>query len=136
MQETLLGKIYADQEIVVQQGEIGNCMFVVQSGVLAVIVENDGYTVQLRTLNVGDFFGEMALFEKVRRSATVKACGEARVLTIDKRTLLRKIKEDPLIAIDFMEVLCRRIRSLSNEYVELRKQVAIDTNCILPETPI
>lgn len=121
MNESLLGKIYANKEKVVQQGEVGNCMYVVQSGKLEVLDERDDYEIQLRILQSGDIFGEMAIFEKVRRSATVRAIGEARVLTIDKRTLLRKIQEDPLIAIDFIEVLCRRIHTLSDEYVSLHK---------------
>ncbi len=108
-----LGKTYKNGECVVRQGDAGSCMYVVQYGKLEVIRENDGETVHLRTLNAGDIFGEMALFQREKRSATVRAIGEAQVLTVDKRILLRRIKEDPLIALNMMEMLCQRIQSLT-----------------------
>jgi len=115
-----LGKHYKDGDFVVRQGEIGNCMYVVQQGELEVIREKEGREVSLRYLEPGDIFGEMALFEQEPRSATVRALGEATVLTVDKRTLLRRIKEDPLVALNLIEDLCRRIRTMSDEQVRLR----------------
>jgi CRP/FNR family transcriptional regulator, cyclic AMP receptor protein len=73
----------------------------------------DGGEQRLRILGEGDFFGEMSIFEHEVRSATVRACGEARVLKVDKRTLLRRMKEDPTLAFSILETLSRRIRSLS-----------------------
>ncbi len=63
----------------------------------------------------GDFFGEMAIFEKEVRSATVRAIGEARVLKVDKKTLLRRIKEDPLLAVNILQAMSGRIRGLNAE---------------------
>lgn len=110
-----LGKRYEDSECVVRQGEEGSCMYVVQQGELEVVDELSGNNVQLGRLTAGDVFGEMALFEREPRSATVKAVGEAWVLTVDKRTLLRRIKEDPLVALNLIEVLCQRIRTLDEK---------------------
>ena len=120
MDTNSLGKWYKDKECVIQQGEEGNCMYVVQQGELVVIEECNGQEVQLRLMEAGDIFGEMALFEKELRSATVRAQGEAQVLTLDKRTLLRRIKEDPLVALNIMEILCHRIRTLSADYGDLK----------------
>jgi len=113
MKPTSLGKVYQDRECVVRQGEAGNTMFVVTRGKLEVLADRDGKEVSLNTMQQGDIFGEMALFEKEPRSTTVRALGEAQVLTIDKRTLLRRIKEDPLVAMNLIETLCHRIRRLS-----------------------
>ena len=115
-----LGKVYADGECVVREGEEGSTMFVVLSGHLQVLGNRDGSEVPLAVLEAGDIFGEMALFEKARRSSTVRAQGEARVMTLDKRTLLRRIKEDPLVALNLLEMLCHRIRHLNGEYAALR----------------
>lgn len=108
-----LGTVYKNGEYVVRQGEEGSCMYVVQSGELEVLSEKNGSTMQLRVLKAGDVFGEMALFGKERRSATVRAVGQAQVLTVDKRTLLRRIKDDPLVAMGMMEMLCSRIQALT-----------------------
>ncbi len=108
-----LGKLYADGEDIVRQGDVGDCMFVVQSGRVEVIQATDMGEQHLAFLEAGDFFGEMAVFEKETRSATVRATGEARALKVDKKTLLRRIKEDPLLAMNLIQTMSHRIRDLN-----------------------
>jgi CRP/FNR family cyclic AMP-dependent transcriptional regulator len=111
-----MGKFYHDGEEIVRQGNTGDCMYVVQSGQVEVIQNSDsGREQHLAFLESGDFFGEMSVFEKEVRSATVRSSGESRVLKIDKRTLLRRIKEDPLLAVNLLKTLSHRIRDLNSE---------------------
>ncbi|MBI5568862.1 MAG: cyclic nucleotide-binding domain-containing protein [Desulfomonile tiedjei] len=114
-----LGKIYSEGEIIVRQGDVGDCMFVIQSGKVEVIKEEGGKEVKLAELAEGDFFGEMALFEKDVRSATVRPLGEVRVLTVDKKMFLRKIHDDPSLAFRIMKKMSSRIRELNNELMRL-----------------
>ena len=113
MREGALGKEYFGGEPIVQQGEIGDCMFVVQSGQVEVVQKVDEGEQRLAVLDTGDFFGEMALFEREVRSATVRALSDARVLKVDKKTLLRRIKEDPLLAVNLLQTMSHRIRDLN-----------------------
>lgn len=113
MQTNELGSVYAPGEPIVRQGEMGDCMYVVQSGEVEVVRTTPAGEHQLAILKAGDFFGEMSIFEHEVRSATVRAHGEARVLKVDKRTLLRRMKEDPLLAFNLLETLSHRIRKLS-----------------------
>jgi CRP/FNR family transcriptional regulator, cyclic AMP receptor protein len=108
-----IGKSYGDGEVIFHQGEEGNCMYVIQSGKVEIIRETDGASTRLAVRGEGDFFGEMALFERGPRMATARAVGSARVLTVDKRTLLRKFQEDPSLAFRIVETMSRRIRELS-----------------------
>lgn len=111
-----LGKIYSDGEAIISQGCSGDSMYVVQGGRVEVVQRaDDGSEQHLAFLDAGDFFGEMAVFEKEVRSATVRACGEARVLKIDKRTLLTRIREDPLLAVNLLKTMSHRIRELNGE---------------------
>lgn len=110
-----LGKVYRDGEVIIRQGEVGNCMYVIQSGKTVVLQEKDGTEVRLAVLGEKDFFGEMAIFEHEARSATVQALEEVRVLTVDKRTFLRRIHEDPSLAFRIVEQMCQRIRKLDAE---------------------
>jgi CRP-like cAMP-binding protein len=112
-----LGKEYKNGEIIIKQGESGNCMYVIQSGEVEVLRTNDGKEVQLAIRNAGDFFGEMALFSREVRSATVRALGDARVLTVDRKNLLNSIQKDPSLAFRIIETLSNRIRDLSEEIV-------------------
>jgi CRP-like cAMP-binding protein len=111
-----LGKLYRDGEEIIRQGKTGDSMYVVQSGRVEVLQHSDnGGEQHLAFLEAGDFFGEMAVFEKEVRSATVQAAGEARVLKIDKKTLLRRIREDPLLAVNLLKTMSHRIRYLNAE---------------------
>lgn len=110
-----LGKVFTDGEVIVQQGDVGDQMYVVQSGTVEVVLESGGQERQLSTMAAGDFFGEMALFDKIVRSASIRAVGEARVLTIDKRTLLKRISEDPLLAYNLLRAMSTRVRDLNQQ---------------------
>ena len=111
-----LGKLYRDGECIVRQGSNGNSMYVVQGGRVEVVQQSDdGHEQHLAYLEAGDFFGEMAVFENEVRSATVRASGEARVLKIDKKTLLTRIREDPLLAVNLLKTMSHRIRDLNME---------------------
>jgi CRP/FNR family transcriptional regulator len=111
-----LGKVYRDGEDIILQGETGDSMYVVQSGRVEVLQNSEtGGEQHLAFLDAGDFFGEMAVFEKEVRSATVRAAGEARVLRIDKKMLLRRIREDPLLAVNLLKTMSHRVRELNAE---------------------
>jgi CRP-like cAMP-binding protein len=124
MAGTVLGRLYTDGEIIVRQGEKGGCMYVIQAGSVEVIEESGGEELTLATLEAGDFFGEMAIFEHEVRSATVRARGEARVLTVDRRTLMRRIQNDPTLAFNLLETMSHRIRLLDVELKRLNKLLA------------
>jgi CRP-like cAMP-binding protein len=110
-----LGTVYRDGEEIIRQGEMGNCMYVIQSGRVEVLQSGEFGVQHLAFLGAGDFFGEMAVFEQEKRSATVRSAGESRVLKVDKKTLLRRIGEDPLLAVNLLQTMSHRIRDLNAE---------------------
>jgi CRP-like cAMP-binding protein len=107
-----LGKVYKDGEIIVRQGEVGDCMFVIQEGQVEVISEENGEEIHLAVREEGEFFGEMAIFDRDVRSATVRAMGQTRVLTVDKKNFMRRVHEDPSLAFRLVETMSRRLREL------------------------
>jgi CRP/FNR family transcriptional regulator, cyclic AMP receptor protein len=121
MSQTELGRVFRDGAIVMQQGEPGECMYVVLEGHADVFREHDGSATHLATLGPGDFIGEMSLFEHETRSATVRAHGEVRMLTVDRRTLLSRIHEDPSLAMKILERMSRRVRELDIEVARLSR---------------
>ena len=116
-----LGKLYRDGEEIIRQGKSGESMYVVQSGRVEVVLNSeDGSERHLAYLDAGNFFGEMSVFEREVRSATVRADGEARVPKIDKKTLMRRIREDPLLAVNLLKTMSHRIRVLNAELARHR----------------
>jgi len=114
----ILGKEYASGDIIVRQGEAGDCMFVIQKGEVEAIVESDGAELRLRTMGPNEFFGEMALFEQETRTATIRAVSPARVLTIDKKNFLSGIHEDPSLAFRMVKTMSHRIRDLTERLAD------------------
>ncbi len=108
-----LGKKYDKGEIIFRQGDTGNCMYVIQKGAVEAIAESDGREVRLRTMGANEFFGEMALFEKETRTATIRAVEPTHVLTIDKKNFLSGIHEDPSLAFRIVQTMSHRIRDLT-----------------------
>jgi CRP-like cAMP-binding protein len=115
MKSGALGRDYHDGEIIVRQGEMGDCMYVIQAGEVEVVLECGDSAVRVSVLRDGDVFGEMALFEREPRSATVRALGEVRALTVDKKTFLRRVHEDPSLAFGILQKMSQRIRAMDAE---------------------
>jgi CRP/FNR family transcriptional regulator len=118
-----LGKVYQGGEVIIRQGEVGDCMYVIQQGQVEVVLEQEGEEVRLAVHGEGDFFGEMAIFDREVRSATIRALGQVRVLTVDKKNFLRRIQADPSLAFRIVETMSRRIRELATEVARLERRV-------------
>src|SRR4051812_14909097 len=74
---------FAKDDIVVKIGDAGDTFYVVLDGELEVWDANTPPR-QTGTLRRGDFFGEMALLQGGKRTATVTVARRAQVLTLDK----------------------------------------------------
>jgi CRP-like cAMP-binding protein len=128
MESGALGKEYTNGMNIINEGEIGNCMYVIQAGRVAVLQERDGKEIQLAELGEGEFFGEMSIFEQEVRSATVRAIDNVRVLTIDKKNFLRRIHEDPSLAFHLVKNMSHRIRELNVKHSRIQAKDRRDWN--------
>lgn len=88
------------------------------------MLEQDGRETLLRVAGEGELIGEMAIFERGPRSATVRALGEVRALTVDKKNFLKRINDDPSIAFRVVQTMSRRVRELSAEIARLTDRAA------------
>lgn len=122
MEPGTLGKEYSDSEVICCEGDPGDCMYIIQSGHAQALRSDNGGEVVVGDLAPGDIFGEMAIFDRQPRSATVRAKGPARVLTLDKRAFLRRVHEDPTLAFRILKKMSERIRTLNEEVLRLRHQ--------------
>lgn len=115
-----LGQLFQDGEDIVKQGEEGNCLYVIQSGTVEVVHEKNNKEVYIAELYEGDFFGEMAIFERDVRSSTVRSKGESRILTVDKKTLLSRIQEDPSMAFRMLQKMSSRMREIDSQLSKIK----------------
>ena len=119
MRNNKLGRLYRDSEIVIQKGDEGSCLFVIQEGTVEVFDENGGGEVKIADLGAGEFFGEMGLFEKDVRSCTVRASGNAKILTIDKKNFYKTIQKDPTLAYRLLQKMSFRLRELNKKVTQV-----------------
>src|SRR4030067_1850974 len=121
MKEGELGRVYSDGEIIFKEGDIGESMYVIQDGTIHIIKKAASGEVVIATLKSGEVFGEMALFDRLPRSASAKASGEARVLSIDKKKLFSSINSDPTLVFKLLDSMSQRIRKIDEELMKLKK---------------
>ena len=120
MKPGALGEVYADGEVLFRQGETGDCMYVIQEGTVEIFMEKGDREITLRQAREGEILGEMAIVDRVVRSASVRAVGETRVLTLDKKNFLRRVHQDPSLALNVVEIMSKRIRELSEEIARMK----------------
>jgi CRP/FNR family transcriptional regulator len=98
-------------EVVFREGDASDTCYIVREGRARATHEHgDGRTITLATFGPGDIFGELAMFEDERRSATVEAVEPTSVVAVlgpDMRALMR---EHPEIATRLVIALGRRLR--------------------------
>ena len=111
MDEVLLGSRvihFGLREKLIEQGAAGDSMFVLLEGEARVVVDRNGIQVQVASLATGDCFGEMSLLTGERRTATVVANTDCRVVEIAKPVLGKLLKEYPELLDRLGELLAHR----------------------------
>ena len=98
-------------QAVFREGDSSDTCYVVREGhARAVRSHGDGRTITLATFGPGDIFGELAMFEDERRSATVEAIEEMSVVGVLGPDMRRLMSEHPQIAARLVIALGRRLR--------------------------
>ena len=113
---------HEENEVVIKEGDIGDAFFLIISGEVAVIKEyQETDEFQLAQMGAGDYFGEMALFEAMPRSATIKTTKPTQLLSLDKGEFEELVEEYPKIALNIAAVMSRRIRAV-HEKIRSKEQ--------------
>jgi len=81
---------------VVSEGDPGDSIFLIASGSVRILVMGgNGRPLEIRRLDVGDFFGEVAALSGRPRTATVVATTDCELLEIDHSALVRLVRARP-----------------------------------------
>ena len=98
-------------QAVFREGDASDTCYVVREGhARAIRSHGDGRTITLATFGPGDIFGELAMFEDERRSATVEAIEPTSVVGVLGPDMRRLMSEHPEIATRLAIALGRRLR--------------------------
>jgi CRP/FNR family cyclic AMP-dependent transcriptional regulator len=98
-------------EVVFREGDQSDTCYVVRSGHARALREHpDGRSITLARFGPGDIFGELAMFDDERRSATVEAIERTEAIAILGGDMRRLLREHPDIAVKLLQALGRRLR--------------------------
>jgi CRP/FNR family transcriptional regulator len=103
---------FGANEVVFREGDASNTCYVVRSGHARAVREHaDGRQIALATFGPGDIFGELAIFDDEKRSATVETIDELDVLAILGPDMRRLMLGRPQLAVSLAASLARRLRA-------------------------
>ncbi len=109
-------RVFPAGEVIIQEGSPGDTLFLVMSGRVKVIKEMDSPNpILLAEIGPEEWFGEMALFDRQPRSASVVAAEETHLLELGRFEFEETMREFPGIAIHACQVFTRRLRELQEK---------------------
>lgn len=102
--------------VVMRQSELGQSLFLIVDGKVAISVHEQGGEQKVATLAAGDIVGEMSLLTGARRSATARAVGKVRALEIDKAALAPLLAAAPKLVERFAAMMEQRGGELARRH--------------------
>lgn len=112
--EVAVPRAFEPGQMVFREGDASDTCYVVREGHMrAVRTHGDGRTITLATFGPGDIFGELAMFEDERRSATVEAIEPTSVVGVLGPDMRRLMGEHPVIAARLVVALGRRLKEMN-----------------------
>lgn len=109
-----ISKSLKSGQIVFQAGDAADGMYLVRKGELLVFLEKDGKEVELAKVPEGGMIGEMALFDRMPRSASVKAAVDCEITLISNDEFSKLMKQIPKWFVSLMTSLSTRLRTTND----------------------
>lgn len=104
--------------VIFREGDDSDTCYVVRSGLARAVYEHqDGRSLTLANFGPGDIFGELAMFDDERRSATVDMLEDTEVLGILGGDMRRLMARHPTIAVKLIAALAQRLRAMNERLV-------------------
>lgn len=106
-------------ETVFEEGDVGNCCYVLHSGEVKVVRRlPDGRRITLARMGPGSVFGELALFNGERRSASVVALELTSAVVLAAEDVMRILRTDPEAMLMVAIGLADRLRATNERLLE------------------
>jgi CRP/FNR family cyclic AMP-dependent transcriptional regulator len=120
LSEIALEKTYRKNQVIFDQGDPGNSLIVIKSGLVKIsLVDSNNHEFIIKTFSVNDFFGEMSLLDGGARSATATAVEDTHVLIIFRQNFISLIQKTPAMALGMLTELSDRLRVTTENIANL-----------------
>ena len=106
-------------EMLFQKGDAGDALFGVRRGQIRIETgASDGSRLTLNFLGPGDLFGEVAVLDGQSRTADATAGEQTELFVLRREDFLAHLEREPRVAIKLIQLLCQRIRWMSERMEE------------------
>lgn len=116
------GRVFEPGELIFDEDEDGDHMFIIQEGQVQISRTISGKDVPMALLEKGEFFGEMAIVNRIRRTARARAAAWTQLLAFDRVGLEQLVEKNPKIALNIIDRLCRRLGSANAQIRQMAQQ--------------
>ena len=116
------GRLIPAGQVIFRENEEGEEMFIIQDGKVRISRNINGNEHILAVLGKGDFFGETAIVNRVKRTATATAVTATHLLTFDRQGFHGMIEKNSKIAMNIIDKLCRRLQSANSQIQHLKRK--------------
>ncbi len=111
-------------ETVLQQGDPGDSLYIIDAGRVEVVVSHDGRSEKIAELGPTAFIGEMALMTGAERTATVRAVQPTHFFVVDREAFRQTLQSNPRLADEISGILAQRQRELEETHAALDRAAA------------
>lgn len=127
-------RTFKPQEYICFEGQPGDEMYIVLKGNVGVYVTDVmGTPIEVAQIPMGDFFGEMAIFDSLPRSASCVALEDVICVAIGKSNIERFIAECPEVTLKMLENMSSRIRKLDDSLYKKDRPIQ---NWVIPDLTV
>lgn len=105
-------KIFKKGEVLIREGERGDCAYVLESGSVEVLMSREGKLLQIGTRGAGSIIGEMAMIDDKPRTATVRAIEDCKVMEISRDDFSRRVEAADPVLQRVIQVIMTRYRDM------------------------
>ena len=116
------GRVVENGQLIFKEGDEGEQMYIIQEGAVRISRYIAGKDHILAVLNKGDFFGEMAIVSKMKRSANATAVGEVHLLAFNREGFIQMIEKNAKIGLNVIDKLCKRLETTNQQIKVLVKK--------------
>lgn len=108
-------RVYDAGEIIFSEGDIGDRIYFVLSGMVHIFTEQNKLKRSLSTLGAGEVFGEMALFNHMPRSASVEAKSDTKIVVLKSETFFTLMEKYPVLAMQMVRLMAERMHVMNTQ---------------------
>ena len=120
LKEAASRRLYKAGETIFQHGELPENLYIVEAGVVDILLPAQGGDIIVATFEIGSFFGELAVFDRQARTATARAVVDTSLVCIPLSAVATLLDAHAGAARHFMSVVIHRLRGANELLARLQ----------------